>query len=168
MLKRSHTVDLYIQCIIWRCIYHCTKWCVLNSSSTPILEKPAHQMCNHSSVLWKAAVGVTVMLTLLVCTWRLAMAKSVLQKKSHFTCPVAQCSKTCLHATQLINHLGEHKINVGRWTSIDAWHTHPRSCTCYTHSYIASSLKPIFLHNAMRTLTNQLRLVLSRYNWSGP
>ena len=43
-----------------------------------------------------------------------AHGESVVQKKSRFICPVAQCSKTCFHATQLINHLSEHKINVGR------------------------------------------------------
>ena len=37
----------------------------------------------------------------------------VSKKKSRFTCPAKPCAKTFFHATQLINHLSEHKIDVG-------------------------------------------------------
>ena len=63
---------------------------------------------------------------------KIAHGKIVTQKTSCFTCPFAECSKTCFHATQLIAHLSEHKINVGRST-----HTHT-----HTHTQLALHIIP--------------------------
>ena len=45
---------------------------------------------------------------------RVAHGENVSKKKSRFTCPVVECNKTYFHATQLINHLSEHNIKVGK------------------------------------------------------
>jgi len=40
------------------------------------------------------------------------------RKNSRFACPLGTCSQKFFHATQLISHLREHKIHVGRFNGV--------------------------------------------------
>ena len=41
------------------------------------------------------------------------------QKKARFFCPVDECMKTYYHAKQLIDHLNEHNMEIGKETESD-------------------------------------------------